>query len=362
MPKTADEIATDVESPTAAARAAAAEETVKSEDELLKKVEDRLDALGDDPSPTLDEPAASEDTDTPPETPAAEDTDVDAEPEPDKTDDKEDAEEKDTEVIVPEAYRRTAINQGWTEKDIAEQFKANPELTLKTLGRIHDSTNSLNVKFAEIGRKSMDKPAPAVKSEEKPVDNKPTVDFSKLEEAYKDDPIVDTIKSIAQANEDLKIELSELKLKASEAPPVSKAEQEALVSEISGFFSSDQTKFYEEFYGKSEGNNWDSLTGGQFDNRSKVMVVADQIAAGKALQGDDITNAEAMEAAHTIVSSEFLKKAVEIGIKATLKKREAGITFKPDSQARKQDEQDGKPKTQAKIESRAQERLDKLFK
>jgi hypothetical protein len=343
---------------------ATVDEAVKSEEELLEQVEKNLaKTFGNEPSPTPDTPAASEDDDTPPEDKAAEDTDVvEDDPKPDKTDDKPDAgAEEDTEVVLPDAYRRTAINQGWTEEEIAEEFKANPDRALRTLGKIHDSTNKLNVKFAELGRVKLEKPAPAVKPDEVKPAEKPKVDLSKLEETYKDDELFNVVKGLVKANEDMSSELSEFRTKATEAPAVSKAEQDALVSEISGFFESDQTKFYEDFYGKSKGNDWGGLTQDQFKHRNTVTVVADQIAAGRALQGDEISNAEALEAAHTIVSSDFLKEAVSNGIKATLKKREKSITFKPDSQARKQEDEDGKPKNQAELERKTQERLNKTF-
>lgn len=353
MPKTEEEIAKEAE--------IAAEEVVKSEEELEKQVQEKFAAMDND-SPTPDIPAASDsDGDTPPEKKAAEETsDGDTDPEPDKKDDDKDAEAEestDEAIVVPEAYRRTAINQGWTEEDIVEQFKANPELTLKTLGKIHDSTNNLNVKFAELGRKSMEGPVVVEKpAKEKSTDTKSAIDLSKLEETYKDDPIVDAFKAIAQTNEDLKTELDALKQEATELPKVSKAEQDAVLTEISGFFESDQVKFYEEFYGKSKGNDWGGLTQDQFNRRGTVTAVADQIAAGKVLQDGEITNAEALEAAHAIVSSDFLKEAVANDIKTKLKDREKGITFKPDSQASKEEEA-GKPKTQADIIKKAQEKM-----
>jgi len=70
----------------------------------------------------------------------------------------EDESKKDDEPVLPDAYRRAAIHQGWKPEDVDEYFAANSELAMRTFGNIHESTNKISQEFADLGRASIKSP------------------------------------------------------------------------------------------------------------------------------------------------------------------------------------------------------------
>jgi hypothetical protein len=241
-----------------------------------------------------------------------------------------------TVMPLPDAYVRAAIHQGWTEQEVKDQYKANPELTTRTLGKLYESTNKLSKDFAALGRAKKAAPASAPTPMPAPVvPAAPVADplITKLQEAYGDDPIVDVVK-------DLKAKLTAYESKATEpAPaseqPVNTEAMTAIRQEVNTFFTNPAMKSYSEFYGdnvaKLGDKTWDGISDEQKAHRWEVLGVAQDILVGAAAQGRAMDVPEAMEKAHLIVSEPVRTKVVRNDLMAQVVKRAKGMTLKPSS-------------------------------
>ncbi len=131
------------------------------DDSLIDKIQASLDAINDkdaDEDKGTDDQQTDDDDSTPDKNQAGDDAST-SDDEPDEDEDEGTDETGDTddskndkatkEVQLPDAYYRAAIHQDWTPDEIKEFFEANPEKALKTLAKIHESTNKLN--STEIG-------------------------------------------------------------------------------------------------------------------------------------------------------------------------------------------------------------------
>ena len=289
----------------------------------------------------------------------------------------EDAEKgKDKKKDIPplsDAYFRAAIHRGWKPEEIDEQYKANPELTVRTLGNIYEAVNRTSKEFAALGRAAKEAVAPKVDVQpEQQAETKPEfkgLDIEKLRKDYPDEPMVDLVQTVQEQNKALFDEAQALKATRS-APAtgqpsdaqVRATEQEAAAIEqqIETFFRADELKGYEDFYGTTpkDATTWDGLTPGQKMNRFTVIEMMDQMIVGARTLGRELKIDETLNLAHLSVTEPIREKVIREGIKAKVTKRGSNLTLKPSGTAQPGDT---KPQTKKELEEATTERLNKVF-
>lgn len=120
---------------------------------IVDAIQEHLNAFndlvedGDTPAVPAETPAAEEKPEEGDETPPPNETE---EPKP-KT---EEAAPALADSTLPAAYFRTAKARGWTDEEITQFHKANPDLSLKTFERMHESRTKEIQEWAELGRKN----------------------------------------------------------------------------------------------------------------------------------------------------------------------------------------------------------------
>lgn len=341
-----------------------------TEEQMLVRTEERLTNLGKD-TKTTDDTEVAEVEPTPAEesTPVESGTEIVSEAEPVVAPDAITSSDKE----LPDTFRRAAIHQGWTGPEIDEFYKANPTLAVKTLGKIHDSTNKLSSQFATAGRQVMQpsptptQPTPA--SAPTSTSSFKGIDLKAIREEYGDDPIVETVSKL----NDALVQLTQTTAPASHAANApalttrvhSIDPQASVQAEVTELIGGQIDQFFampvmqdKEFYG--QGRTWDKLSKEQVANRMEMLKEADHIKAGAALHGVRVTNSEAMERAHILRTSAIQAKDIREGIKSTLSKRQNNMTIEP-GRSIPITEKKG-PLNTDQILARAEQRLKKVFK
>ncbi len=281
---------------------------------------------------------------------------------------------KDEKKDVPplsDAYYRAAIHRGWKPEEIDEQYKANPELTVRTLGNIYEAVNRTSKEFASLGRAVKEQAAVAVKPEEK-LETKSEfkgLDIEQLRKEYPNEPMVDLVQTMQEQNKALFDEAQALK--ATRPAPATgqpsdaqvqaiSQETAAIEQQIETFFRADELKGYEDFYGTvpKDVTVWDSLTPGQKMNRWTVIEMMDQMIVGARTLGRELKIDETLNLAHLSVTEPIREKVIREGIKAEVTKRGSNLTLKPSGTSQPGDT---KPQTKQELEEATIERLGKVF-
>ena len=288
----------------------------------------------------------------------------------DDSDPEGDDDNKD-ELKLPEAYLRCAVHQGWEKEDALDFFKREPEHALKTFGNIYNSTNKLSEHWAEFGRTAVDARNKKLEAEASGNEEKGS-DVEKLLDAAEDlDPAVVTVlKALDARNKKLEATVHKMasapgKNVNAEYERVRATADDAKTREIHGFFQSNTMKSYDKFYGVLEAHQEpDDLTASQRKHRWSVMEKADLMITGARMQGRELTAAEALEAAHLLVTEPIREQVIVEKLKATATKRKKGHLFRP-SNSRKAsgavgDKNSGKPDSRKEILARAEKRLAKI--
>jgi len=321
-------------------------------DEALSSVEEKLNKLnfGDLPEqdPEPDEPTPDPDPETDPEP----EPEADPEPEPEPTVEKPDeqgSKDKDStpEAEIPEGYIRAAKRQGWTDEDIAATIEADSDRALRLFANAYETTNKATRDFAAIGR---EKAAAAVqeakdKAEANQVEVEDYMTADEITKAADGDEAVAKMltnfnaalkkrdAALAKANtagpsvEDINFARSDQAAATARANATANAATELFIKQ---FFGAESMKSYSDFYGViDEGQNMGDLTPNQHERRVNVLQLADQLIAGKAAQGIKISDTEAMEDAHLVVTAPMREKVITDGIRSSLKKRSKGKTLRP---------------------------------
>lgn len=325
--------------------------------EIEDKVAQNLVAISDDDSPTPSEPEEPEASDEP--KPEEQEPEASDEPKP-GDDDKPEAEPKDADedLAIPDDLFRSAKFQGWEPEEIVGFWKSNPELAKKTLEKLHKSTIDISQQFSDIGRKSRDLPQPAVQPQ-KVEEVEDFVDMKKLRDQYEDNPLVDVIETL---NKGLKKVVTEQQQVATQPVPSGASEEDALARQaVSSFFTADDMKPFNDFYGTSKSIAGEDLSPGCRANRQAVINEAVDIMTGAELMRKEMSIEQAMERAHLKIASPFLPQVVRSGIMAEARTRSKGLTLKPNSSKTPAPATGpgGKP-TETQLEVNTRERLKKL--
>jgi hypothetical protein len=242
---------------------------------------------------------------------------------------------------LPDAYRRAAIHQQWTDEQIDNFYSADPERAMQTFANIYHSNNNLSKQFSEFGQLKRQMDEQVALAQAQPVvhqpatpDSKPAVqiDIAGLKKEYGDDPIVGVVKQLADTVNQLSQKPDPVERPIKQPAPVYQPPRynPQALSEVNNFFGSAELKQYKDFYG--EGNDYDALTPGEFANRYKVAEVAGTIIAGASLKGEVMPQRVALERAHLIVSQPYLEKSIVSKLSSQLVSRSANLTIKPGGQ------------------------------
>lgn len=232
------------------------------------------------------------------------------------TESTEESNESDALKDIPDAYLRAAKHQGLSDEDIADIVATGPDKAMKILGKLHKVTNDLSEKYSKLGANNVQAPAQQQQNQEVISG----IDFKAVEDEWgADDPLV-------KMNKDLAIRLERLEQGSSSNTDTSGA-VDALALKISTFMSSPQLEPFIDFYGDATASH--ERTTAQNTNYGNLLQTADNIRAGAALHGEDMSPEVAMERAHLTVSSPFTAKAERSKIQKAIEKRSKSITLVP---------------------------------
>ena len=291
---------------------------------------------------------------------------------------KSDKKQEDTSQLS-DAYFRAATHAGYSEDDVKNLYKSNPELANKTFARMYEAENRLSRQFADIGRykKDMDRkvaevPAKPTATEAARESEYKGLDVEQLRRDNPEDPLVDMIVAVEAQSKILYDEVQALKdtrsAQISGQPSGLTPEQQrgidqeiaAINQQIETFFNADDMKGYADFYGalSKDALNWDAMTPGQKANRWAVIEMMDEIIAGAATLGREVKIDEAMYRAHSSVSEPLREKIIRDDILSKVEKRSKSITLKPSGTVTPES---GKPATKQELEDVTAARLEKTF-
>lgn len=340
-----------------------------------KKVEDDPTDLDDDTDDSTLEKDDSQADDSESDDDSTSDADKDGADEDDEKDANKDDAGTETKAILPDAFRRAAVHQGWEDKDVDEFFKADPKAALRTFENIYNSTNNLSKKYGELGRAH--RQAEAAKTAKDAEDKKVEftgVDIAKLEEMVDLDPAVKAI--LVAQNKQLEAITKTVNEFSTTHKPVEDINREAtrhkvaadatVEQQIRNFFETDTMTPYKKFYGDLDlSMSWEDLTAGQRENRYRVIEQADLMMAGAAMQGQEMKVNEALELAHLLVTEPVRERIIREQIKGQVQKRNKSMVLKPSGKKIESNVSsglDGKPQTRKELLERTEQRLANTFK
>lgn len=270
---------------------------------------------------------------------------------------------------------RAAVHQGWKDEQIQEFMKLDPERARATFQNMYETTNKLSKYWSDAGRVKLaqedQQQQGTQQTQTQTQQQKPKekiefteVDIAKLKEQYDNDPVVDLVDQQQKQNKalfDMVNDLHEAISTRQESAPQTQqtgtgTEAAALAMQVDSFFKQDDMKIFGDFYGSG-----DNLTPGNQANRLAMFELADQIRAGRALQGLDTSVDEALLQAHLLVSEPVREKMVRQNIVSKLQKRSKSLSLKPGSAGRDVNVvEHTKPTTKEEVIENATVRLSKM--
>jgi hypothetical protein len=283
------------------------------------------------------------------------------------------AEKKDGDVEIPDAYVRAAIHQKWSQKDVDELVESNPELARRTFENCYNSVVQASRDFSEIGRAKieLDRQQATKQTVTETVeqeDTNTTALIAKLEKEYPDDPLIDVvIAGLKSKPKPVQQSISQQQQGYETATARHNAATNAAIDHrVNSFFDADNMKLYNKFYGQLElGQIHEDLSNGQQRNRLTVMQEAEFIMAGHGVRGQKIEVEQALERAHLIVTEPIRTQVIRDSLKATSIKRKKSMTLRPSESKRSSDSMNtdsSKPRNRKELEQSVQVNLDSVFK
>lgn len=218
----------------------------------------------------------------------------------------------------------------WTDEEISEFVKANPQTAEKTFERILRSYNDLSAEYGRLGatrqpgEEAPPKETAARPAQQRPVElaeddyiallygGKEKVDA--LREKYGEDMFNDLIRPMIAPVREMHVESQ-------------RQQTQAVANEISEFFSS-LPKEFSALYGEGGQVSQD-----QFGNRGQLAQLADQIGGGAAGQGIRLSVGECLQRANLMFASEHLSELERKRITERVQKRSERLTQRPSKRA-----------------------------
>lgn len=362
-----------------------------TEDELLKKTEERMavamtgkspadeDELDDDLTPedkdiedNIDDDDDQDDDDDGDDdsTPADDDDDDDDKDEDDSAKD-DGANDKDEKVELSDAYYRAATNSGMSHDEIVEFMAASPELAVKTFAKMHDNMNSVSNEFAVIGRAKKKAAEDAANGDaDNDTSQKSTfkkIDTAKIREENPDsDALVNLIDGLQDQNQTMHDQMEQLKqapvIVNNEAQDKLELDRQVLISQqIDTFFNDPSMVAFNSTYGaiSKDARDWSELMPSEKVNRYAVIEQVEQLMEGAKAVGREMEVPEALERAHMIVTQPIQKRMIREDIMKDVVKRSKGISLKPSS-AKSAVKKTKKAKTEKDVVANAAARMAKI--
>ncbi len=275
--------------------------------------------------PTPDEPVEPSEPTEPGEPTEPSEPAEPVEPTPSEPGSKDGQEDKD----LPPAFLRAAVHRGWKEEDATKFFEENPDAAIRTFQNCYMDVNNASREWARIGKAKQDAGSVRIDAS----DAKPSAGKVDVDKLAKDYDLDDTV--VEQLREQQKVIDSMGQEPVSVEPQRSTVADPNHVLQLNNFFSSEFIRDYDKFYGALEmGQNWNDLSGGQYDNRFRVLEQADLIILGAEASGQVIDPLVALERAHMVVSEPVREQVIRDGIKDTAVKRRKSMTIRPSSGTR----------------------------
>lgn len=282
------------------------------------------------------------------------------------------AEIKEGDTDIPDAYVRAALHHGLKKEDVDEMVKSNPESAMKLLESCYLSVNNASKEWSELGRAKIEAERQAATQTatevvvEQKEDPQTTALIAKLRKDYVDDPLIEVvIKGLESKPVQQPVPQQQQNYEVATAR-ANVAGNLAIDQRVNAFFSSDVMKPYEKFYGKLElGQIPEDLANGQQLNRLTVLEQGEYIMAGHGARGQKIEVEQALEKAHFIVTEPIRKQVIRDGLKATATKRQKSMTLRPSDSKRTGDSLNtgsSKPRNRSELELSVQQNLDRVFK
>jgi len=311
-------------------------EEVEDEEIEDEDLEDEDEDIEDDDDELEEDEDGGEDED--------EEEDEDGEPQPKKKKKKPETPKLD------HALRRAAIHQGWTDDDIERALNADAEGAMKTFKKMHESTNKLSAKFAQLGQNTLNQ-----QIEQQNAPAHPTNEFEEELKAVKEEHGEDsaTYKAMKKMADKASsaVPAQEVRQQQVEIPEESKAQ---VLKSIDQFMSDEDITMDGEFYGRTDEN----LTPIQTMHRRELFNLADKIRTGAMVQGEDMSVLEALEFAHMAITAPVMEDKAVKKTQKKLKKRNDSRTFR----AKGKTNQKGPQKKKKSAEEQALDTADKGLK
>jgi len=310
---------------------------------------DAIDALDDNEDVSVE---SSEDPTPTPVTVEGETKEEVVTPEPAAEGEGEPVVEETPSYVLPDAHRRSAKAQGWTDDEIDNAFRVSPERASAMFERTHASrTQEINT-WADIGRakreetERMNRTAPVLE----PAPVLAPIDANALVEEHGNPEFINRIVGpINSLIERIQPILEDARAAQEEAE---KTQEDALRQVTDSFFNAADMTSYKDLYG----GNVQTLTEEQLNRRKSLFETADALIAGARAQGRTVSVPEALQFAHDSQTTPIQKTIIRDEIKAKVTKRNASLTLQPTSQSGPNSEM-----TTAALEAKTEDRLEKTF-
>ena len=321
--------------------------------ELYAKTATLLAALSDDADPAElvaagekpgeDGTETGEKAEEAGDSPAAESADDDASSDDDDlskaSDDTDEREAADQTPTLPAAIRRSLRSYEWTDDEIDEAFKRDPEGFLPTASKIHATRVRETQEWAALGRARRDEEtaeAPAKAPSASDIKPDPNVvlpdggvaplDFDKLalDSGFDKETLIKAFGPVSTVIDAVNKILPVLN---EGVETVNRNKQAEVARQVDQFFQSDDLTPYTEFYGKS----WDEASNEQIEQRNSVLELADHMIVGAGQHGRTLNAVDAMELAHHTVSSDVKDSVIRQKLAKQVEARRKSVTLKPTS-------------------------------
>lgn len=225
-----------------------------------------------------------------------------------------------TKDIPPHLWRAAMWQRqynGLTPVELAQFWQKDPVEAERHFHGYHEAMNRANAQMAEVGRQHRNE---QIKSPPQKVPDLQMYDPEAVAEKFdwtteQAQEFLAPIQAVIQ-----RLEMLDVNAQA-QMQDMQKRQMESTFKTIEGFFQAPSMNPFRDLYG-------DKLS---LDNPNIVGVLekADQLRAGAAAQGRQITELEALQAAHDLVTAPIVQDRVRQQIRNELKTRERGATFKP---------------------------------
>jgi hypothetical protein len=239
-------------------------------------------------------------------------------------------------ATLPHALIQAAKRSGWTDAEVEEFAKADPDLAERTFQKLKDSSDQLSERYAAMGQ---GRAAPAPQAPQPPT--------GPGGNGHVPDPTASLVDTIFDPKLQVDIPQADGSVRKGSVwekygPDFRKEIIDPLIgplNELYGFVQqqraqgmAQQIEGWHKALPKEEASLYgqsDSVTPEQVQARTRLWTYADQIRAGAAAQGLDMSIDEALGRAHSVVSRDHLASLERKRLTAQIQTRSKQLTARP---------------------------------